>query len=178
MRTAIPVLALSLATFAPGCASHYSHRFAPAPVEVDLFVDGDADAQARGLVTVKGIRRPDDGKNAVVEARLRIENLGSKPALLVTESLSLVSADLRDMGKARVAPSPEPIERGAVGVYDVEFELPSGKDLDDYDLAGVNFKWEVDFGDQRLLTGLTFERVYGPARDPQVSFGFGYFHAD
>jgi hypothetical protein len=175
MRTAILLFATALAA---GCASHYAHRFAPAPVEVDLFVDGDADAQARGLVTVKGIRRPDDGHNATVEARLRIENLGSKPALLAAESLSLVSADLRDMGKARVTPAPQPIERGEIGVYDVEFELPEGRELDDYDLAGLNFKWEVDFGGERVLSGLTFERVHGAPRDPQVSFGFGYFHAD
>ena len=58
---------------APACASHYGHHFAPSPVEVDLFVDGEPDSQARGLVTVDGIRKPSEEGGAVVEARLRIE---------------------------------------------------------------------------------------------------------
>lgn len=172
-----PALLLLLALL-PACASHYGHRFAPSPVEVDLFVDGEADSQARGLVTVNGIRKPSDGRGAVVEARLRIENLGANPAQLVTESLTLVSADLREMGTARVAPSPEPIERGAVGIYDVEFELPAGQEPSDYDMDGLNLKWEVDFGGKRVLSGITFERIWTHGYDPHVSFGFGYYYAD
>lgn len=177
-RTLRPTAWLLLALL-PACSSYYGHRFAPAPVEVDLYVDGEPDSQARGLVTVNGIRRPHDGRGAVVEARLRIENLGDNPAELVAESLTLVSADLREMGTARVAPAPAPIERGAVGLYDVQFELPAGRTPSDYDLDGLNLKWEVDFGGKRVLSGITFGRVFGTySDDPQVSFGFGYVHTD
>ena len=174
MRPA-PLLLLALL---PGCASHYDHHFSPTPVEVDLYVDGETESQARGLVTVHGIRRPHEGRGAVVEARLRIENLGANPALLLPESLTLLSADLQTMGTARVAPAPEPIERGAVGTYDVEFELPPGRTPGDYDLAGVNLKWEVEFAGRRVLTGITFQRVYGPYwDDTHVSFGVNYVHS-
>jgi hypothetical protein len=177
---AIPwLLPWLLSGLLPACSAYYNHHFAPAPVEVDLYVDGEPDSQARGLVTVNGIRRPDDGRGAVVEVRLRIENLGANPAQLVTESLALVSADLREMGSARVAPEPAPIERGAVGLYDVAFELPAGQTPSDYDLDGLNLKWEVDFGDKRVMSGITFERIFGPYDyDSHVSFGFGYVHTD
>jgi hypothetical protein len=84
------------------------------------------------------------------------------------------------MGTARVAPEPGPIERGGVGLYDVEFELPAGQTPSDYDLDGLNLKWEVDFGGKRVLSGITFERVLGgyDYYDSHVSFGFGYVHTD
>ena len=101
---------------------------------------------------------------------------GNIPA---TPSAATAVMETAKRNSTSVTPTPEPIERGETGVYDVEFELPEGRELDDYDLAGLNFKWEVDFGGQRVLSGLTFERVYGAtAHDPHVSFGFGYFHAD
>lgn len=176
MRTIALLAALALNT---GCSTYYEHRFAPAPVEVDLFVDGEAQSQARGLVTVHGIRRPADGRGAVVEARLRLENLGSNPVQLLPETLVLVSADLREMGSAQVSPPPEPIAQGEMGTYAVEFELPEGNTPDDYDLQGLNLKWEVDFGARRVLTGITFERSLAPySREPRVSLGFGVFHSD
>ena len=177
MRNALIALALLLA---PACSTYYDHRFTPAPVDVDLSRDqADVDARARGLVTVVGIRKPDDGRGAVVEVRLRVENLGAQPVELVPDSLVLVSADLREMGQATVVPDPAPIAQGEQGTYQVEFELPSGKTLRDYDLQGLNLKFEVDYGDQRVMHGITFDRYGGLyPREPRVSFGFGYYYAD
>jgi len=176
MRTALLLAGLALT---PGCATYYEHRFAPAPVEVELSVDGEAQSQARGLVTVHGIRRPADGRGAVVEARLRLENLGSEPVRLVPETIVLVSADLQEMGTARVEPPPESIPQGQTGTYSIEFELPPGRTPSDYDLQGLNLRWEAAFGTRRVLTGITFERtVFRSPRDSHVSFGFGYYHSD
>ena len=167
-------LALVLLT---GCATYYDHRFAPAPIEVELFVgERQPEAQARALVTVLGIRRPADGRGALVEARLRIENIGSTPVALVPDTLSLVAADLRELGTPSVAPWPEPIAQGSSGLYDIDFELKAGRTPGDYDLQGLNLKFEVDFGDQRVQTGITFERTsLAYPSDPRVSFGFGYY---
>lgn len=175
MRTASIALALLLTT---GCSTYYDHRFTPAPVDVDLSLDqAGVDARARGLVTVVGIRKPDDGRGAVVEVRLRVENLGSQPVELVADSLALVSADLREMGRPAVAPEPAPIGQGEQGTYQVEFELPDGKTPRDYDLQGLNLKFEVDYGDQRVMHGITFDRFGEPyPREPRVSFGFGAFY--
>lgn len=174
MRTTALIAVLALTT---GCSTYYDHRFAPAPVETDLYVDDEPDSRARGLLTVVGIRRPADGRGALVEARMRIENLGANPVALVPDTLSLVSADLQEMGRALVSPLPEPIAQGEHGTYLIDFELSEGRTPSDYDLQGLNLKFEVDFGGQRVLMGVTFDRTVLPySSDPRVSFGFGYTH--
>ena len=173
MRNALLLAALALTA---GCSTYYEHRFAPAPVEVELAVDGEPQSQARALVTVHGIRRPADGRGAVVEARLRLENLGADPVELVAETLVLLSADLQEMGSARIEPRPEPIAQGGTGTYAIEFELPAGRTPQDYDLQGMNLKWEVDFGVRRVLTGITFERSFAARTSrSHVSLGVGYY---
>ena len=174
MRTLLlllPLLALG------SCSTYYEHRFAPAPIDLDLSLGEQSDARARGLVTVRGIRRPADGRGAVVEALLRIENLGPTPVELVTETLSLVSADLRELGRPAVRPDPAPLGQGVSENYELEFELAPEASPRDYDLQGLNLKFEVDFGGQRVMHGITFDRSYQPhTNEPRVSFGFGFFH--
>jgi hypothetical protein len=167
-------LALLLAV---GCSSHYPHVFYPAPLEVEQGIEGNPQAQARALVSILGIRRPDKklGRTAQVEVRLRLENLGATPLELVADSLTLVAADLRAFDGALLRPEPDPIPQDGVRVYDLLFPFPSGEGPDDYDLKGINLGWSVDFGGQRVKTGVTFERAYQGSSDPRVSFGFGFY---
>ncbi len=175
MKSAAVASLAAAAVLMTGCATHYSHRFAPAPVEVELYPDDQPEARARGLVTIGGIRRPADGRGSVVEVRIRIENIGQVPVALLADSLRLVSADLRDLGAATVVPAPEPLAAGQNGVYDVGFELRAGRTPQDYDLQGMNLKFDVDFAGTAVMTGITFDRVLdSPDGRPRFSFGVGY----
>jgi len=142
------------------CSSYYDHTFLPAPLEVQVGVDGDPESQARTLLRVVGIRKPDKqaGLPAQVEVRLRIDNLGGHPALLDGGSVSLVAADLRTIGSPAITPEPEPIPRNGSAVYDIVFRMPVGARPKHYDLAGLNLGYTVDFGEHRVTTGVTFER--------------------
>ena len=157
------------------CAStYYDHRFLPAPLEVQVGVDGDPQSQARTLLTVIGIRRPDrrSGLPAQVEVRLRIDNLGRNPALLDEDSLSVVAADLRTLGVPTVTPRPEPIPHNGSATYDLVFRLPPGATPKSYDLTGLNIGYTVDFGEQRVTTGVTFER-YVQSASPRAHMSIG-----
>lgn len=162
------------------CSTYYNHTFLPAPLEVQQQVDGDPDSQARALVTIVGIRKPDSkaGTGARFELRMRLQNLGAKPVQLDLDTMSLVSADLVNFGQADARPAPEPIAAGDEAVYDIAFALPDGHSPNDYNLAGVNLGWTVDFGEQRVTTGVTFERYVSSNSEPRVSVGVGYFRAN
>jgi len=162
---------LAAAALASSCGSTwYAHRFVPAPLEAQVGVDGDSSAQARTLVTIRGIRRASAsaGRPAQVEVRLRLENLGSTPAVLDLSDLSLVTSDLESFGPAVVEPpTADPVAAGEYAIWDVSFPLPAGRSLGELDLQGVNLKWSVRFGDVRVTTGATFQRRwpgdgYGP----------------
>src|SRR5712691_11669585 len=74
---------------------YYPVRYGPAPVESPVVSQGVPGSQVRALVTVIGIARADKEKKvpAHVELRIRVENLGSVEAKLLSQGLSLVSAD-------------------------------------------------------------------------------------
>jgi hypothetical protein len=153
--------ALALLLFGlSSCSTYYDHTFLPAPLEVQVGVEGDPASQARTLLRVVGIRKPSKqtGRPAQVEVRLRIENLGENPALLDVDSVSLVTADLRTIGVPEMSPAPAPVPRGAFAVYDIVFRMPPGARPKDYDLAGLNIGYTIEFGEQRVTTGVTFER--------------------
>jgi len=184
------VLVSTAALLVSCTSSWYGHRFVPAPIEVELSVEGEPTAQARALVSVRGIRRavPKEQQPVQLEARMRIENLGESPVALEEEGLELVAADLQSFGRARVTPPPgAPIAPGDSVVYDIVFPLPAGKDLKEFDLRGLNLKWVVSFDGRRTTTGITFERFvpprdyYGDPFYPRTHIGVGFvghFHDD
>jgi hypothetical protein len=172
--------ALLAALLCSACSSYYNHVFYPAPLEVQQEVQGDSTSQARALVSVVGIRKPDSkaGTGVQFEVRLRIENVGASAVQLVADSLSLVAADLRSFEPPSIEPEPAWIAQGEVAVYDIVFPFPAGTTPKDYDLKGINLGWSVDFGEQRVKTGVTFERAWSGGGEPHVSMGFGYYRTN
>lgn len=162
----------------------YDHRFQPAPLEVEVRTQAVAGAQVRSLVTVIGIERAGEGHGARAIVRMRLENLGTAPAKLETESLSLVSADLQVFGPAQVV-SVEPIEMmtgkdlGADenATFDLLFPLPEGRRTSEIDFSGLNLRFTLRFGEHAATAGATFRRVewgYWDPGYPRVSIGVGY----
>jgi hypothetical protein len=173
------VLAPLLALLA-GCRSTwYDVRFVPAPLEVRVTAEGEPQAQARALLSVRGIRRAKDGQPAKVEMKLRVENMGASSVQLDPEHLELFAADLERFGEPRVFPPPEPIPPGSDAVYEIAFPVPGGREIDDYDLRGLNLKWDLRFGERVATTSVIFERFAPPYEYPrtQVGLGLGFgFH--
>ena len=157
MKYLAPVL---VALLCGACASTWHpYRFLPAPLEVQVGVEGDPSMQARTLLTIRGIRRASEGRGASVEVRLRLENLGSEPAVLDLADLGLVAADLESFGTPVVSPShAEPVAQGDHSLHDLSFPLPDGREVGDLDLSGINLRWSVVFADVRVTMGATFER--------------------
>lgn len=162
------LLALLLLTALAACESTwYSARFAPAPLEVELRADGEPSAQARALLTVVGLKRAADGQPAQVVVRVRLDNLGDSPLALVQESLECVSGDLVSMSAPSLDQDPgQPLSRGESRVWTASFAMPHGRTPEDLDWRGLNVKWSVDFGERRVTTGVTFDRVFNDYRDP------------
>ena len=154
---------LALLPILGGCNSTwYSHRFTPAPLEVPIGLDDQPSAQASVLLTVRGIRRavPETGEPAEVEVLLRIENLGSTPALLDAQSLSLVTADLVPFDSARLDPAVPPlVAQGDQIVHTIRFPLPPGTVFSDLDWRSMHLRWTIIFDERRVTTGVTFERL-------------------
>lgn len=162
------------------CASSpwYEHRFAPAPLETQVATQAVPGALVRALVTVIGIERAKEGVKDHVVVRMRLENLGSVPARLAADSLGLVSADLKPFppGMAR-APEMAEIAPGTDWTVDCAFEFPDGTRPRDFDLSGLNLRFSLMFGDQRVTTGMTFQRVdwdYVNPYYPQMTVGVGF----
>lgn len=164
----------------------YDDRFTPAPLEVQVETAAVAGAQVRTLVSVLGVERAKDGAPDRVVVRMRIENLGTAPATLVTSELELVTADLATFDLASVEP-PEvaPIQAGESAIYDLTFPVPDGKRARDLNLRGLNLKWATAFGNDpggpKVRAGASFQRVewrrgYDDSPDVHVGFGFGVFH--
>ena len=176
----IQLITAALALLASGCNStYYSHKFLPAPIEAPSAVEGDASSQARVLVTVIGIRRADSsaGEPVQVEARLQVENLGSTPALLEVQGLSLRDSALTEFDPARVSPEPAPIAQGESALYDVRFPLPEGLKFGDLKLQGLSLSWSLGFGSRSVTTGVTFERYQNthPSTSASVHFHYGRY---
>ena len=170
--------ALLLACLSSCASSHwYEHRFVPAPMEAEVTTQVVAGAQVRALVTVVGIERGKKGAGDRVIVRMRLENMGSVPAKLAADSLSMVSADLKAFAPGTV----EPAETKAVGpgtdsTVDCAFSFPEGKGPYDFDLSGLNLRFSVAFGDQKVTTGMTFQRgdwQYLDSGYPQMHVGVG-----
>lgn len=157
------LLALGIALLSSSCTStYYTHRFLPAPIEAPSAIEGDPSSQARVLLTVVGIRRADkqSGRPVQVEVRMQVENLGSTPARLEVEGLALRDSDLTAFDTAVVVPAvPEPIANGESAVYEIAFPLPAGVAFSDLELRGLHVSWVISFGERRVTTGVSFERL-------------------
>ena len=176
--------ACALAALASCTASRwYEHRFQPAPLEVQVSSESVPGTQVRSLVTVMGIERGKDGKPDAAIVRMRLENLGSVPALLDAPSSSLLSADLKAFAAPALATSASTeIPPGGTGEFDLEFPLPEGTRPYQLDLSGLNLRFTLAFLDKRVTTGMTFSRVdwryYDPGPRVHVGVGMGWYHWD
>lgn len=182
---AAPLLLLASCT----TAKFYDHRFQPAPLETQVSTEAVPGAQVRSLVTVIGIERAGDGHAARAVVRMRLENLGTVPVKLETESMSLVTADLQMFGTAMVGvlEPKEPseggdeltVDAGKGAGFDLLFPLPEGRKTTQIDLSGLNLRFSLMFGEHRVTTGASFQRVEWPYWDPyyprvNVGVGFGW----
>ncbi len=178
-RILLGVLACSL-FLASGCRSggRYAIGYAPSPIEVPVTANSVPGSQARALVSILGVARAEDGRPDRVEARLRIENLGSVEAGVPADGFSLVAADLVPFGPPNVAPGPVTIPPGDAGTVDAWFALPAGRGVDNVDWSGLNLRFAVEFAGARVTSGATFTRsVYPYWRDePRWRVGIGIGH--
>ena len=167
------------------CASprFYDQRFQPAPLETEVGTQAVPGSQVRSLLTVIGIERAGEGHGARAVVRIRLENLGTAPTKLETETLSLLSADLVPFGPAELASSEPPatpeslVAPGQSATYDVDFPLPAGQKVSSLDLSGLNLRFTLLFGEHKATAGATFRRVewvYWDPYYPSVSVGVGY----
>jgi hypothetical protein len=155
----------------------YDYGFSPAPLEAEVATADDPAAELRVLVSILGIARGQDGKADQVEVRMRLENLGTTPVKLLTDSFSLCSADLQLFGTPTVLPADVPIlEASRSTVVDLAFPLPPEKHPTDMNLRGLNLRWTVSFGEHHVTTGASFTRSdwRAPYDDyPRVNAGMG-----
>lgn len=173
-----PLALLPLVLLA-ACSSYYGYEYAPAPLEAEVRPRSDAEPAGRVLLTVRGVRKADDGRPAEVELRIRVENLGAAPFSLDTDDLVLLTADLRPLDAPRIEPGPNPrVGPGEVVTLDLYFPFAPGDDPEELDMSGLNVRWTVRFDDHVTTSTSTFERwVPGRYGDPwyhsHFSFGVG-----
>jgi hypothetical protein len=180
-RIRATIVGLLLGALAGGCRStYYDARFGPVTQEVRLATE-DGQGQARALVSVRGVRRSQEGEPACAELRLRLENLGTRAFLLEQPSLELLCGDLLPFGPARVLSNEAPqVTPGTAGIYELRFPMPGGRSPDEVNFSGLNLRFTLDFEGERVTAGTPFERIwpyYGP---PSMSFGmyYGYAYCD
>jgi hypothetical protein len=72
------------------------------------------------------------------------------------------------------------VSGGESAVYDLAFAVPEGRRASDLDLSGLNLRFTVRFGEHRVTTGATFQRLEWGVWDPGPRWhvGFGYGWAD
>jgi hypothetical protein len=158
-------------------SAYYDARFGPVTNEVRLATT-DGQGQARALVSVRGVRRAADGEPASSELRLRLENLGSLPFTLDLPSLELLCGDLLPFGRPRILSNDPPqVAPGAAAIYELRFPMPDGHDPDDVNFSGLNLRFTLDFGTERVTAGTQFERIWAYHAPPSTSFGFYYGYA-
>ena len=188
MRLALrSVLLLTLLCGACTSPRFYDYRYQPAPLEVEVGTAAVAGSQVRCLLTVIGIERPAEGHGGRAILRMRLENLGTAPAKLDTETLSLVSADLAVFGPPQIASVDPPamaggeIPTGSSASIELLFALPAGAQASQLDLSGLNLRFTLRFGEHAATAGATFRRmewVYADPWYPHVSVGVGYGWCD
>lgn len=171
LRSLRPLLVLALVA---GCTSTWHDvRFVPSPLEVGVTAAGEPRAEARALLSVRGVRRAVESEQrpAEVELQLRLENVGEVPLALDPAGFDLVTADLVSFRAPALEPSAEQeVAPGAQQLWTLRFPTPEGLGADDLDWSGLNLRFRVRFGERAVITGVTFDRLvlppYGYYYDP------------
>jgi hypothetical protein len=159
-----PLLLALLAVFTTGCRSAWHEVvFVPSPLEVGVTAEGSPRAEARVLLSVRGVRRaaPKEERPAEVELNLRVENVGEVPLALDAEAFDLVTADLISFRPPSIEPAVEgEVAPGGRQLWTLRFATPEGRGVDDLDWSGLNLRFRVRFGERSVLTGVTFDRLW------------------
>jgi hypothetical protein len=160
-------LTLSIALACSACSSTWhSARFVPSPLEVAVPAPGEPYAEARALISVRGIRKAvkSTGQAAQVEINLRLDNVGHTALALDGEGFDLVTSDLVSFAAPLIEPAPgATIAPGEKLNYVLQFPTPPDHSADDLDWSGLNLRFKVRFEERAVITGVTFERLIVPA---------------
>lgn len=155
---------------------YYDIRYTP--VEIPIAAEAVAGSKLRVLATVIGIARADADTDhpAQVEVRMRLENLGFVEGRLLTDGLSLVTADLVAFEPGRIASGGEVIvPAGEARTVEIVFDDAGGHRIDEIDLDGLNLRFFVMFADSKMVAGATFSRVrFVPVNEPRFRVGVGF----
>jgi hypothetical protein len=188
-RRLLALLGATLGSLLTGCSTYYDARFEPSPLEMRIEDDRAPGVLARGLATVRGVRRPDDGKPAQFDVLLRVENVGPKAFDVELESFQLVTANLESLGPGLVktqansgaslaansgaslaagsgaslaAGSGASLAAGDVRQFEVAFPLPKGRSYRDLDLSGLALRWTLRAEEVRVIASGSFHRRLYP----------------
>ena len=158
------LLVLLLLALSAGCSSTWHDvRFVPSPLEVGVTAAGEPRAEARALLSVRGVRRAVEERPAEVELQFRLENVGEVPLALDPDAFDLVTADLISFRPPQIDPAVElEVAPGAQQLWTLRFATPEGRTADDLDWSGLNLRFRVRFGERAVITGVTFDRLVLP----------------
>lgn len=159
-----PWIAAAALTLLASCTSTwYGARFVPSPLEVGVTAAGEPRAEARALLSVRGVRRAQGDTPAEVEVHVRLENVGDVPLVLDPEGFDLVTSDLISFRAPLVEPpAGAEVAPGAQELWVLRFPVPEEREVDDLDWSGLNVRFRVVFGERAVVTGVTFDRLDVP----------------
>lgn len=157
-RSLVPLLILAVSA---GCRSIWHDvRFLPSPLEVGVTAAGEPRAEARALLSVRGVRRAVEERPAEVELQFRLENVGDVPLALDPQGFDLVTADLISFRPPAIDPPAElQVAPGAQQLWTLRFATPEGLTSDHLDWSGLNLRFRVVFGERAVITGVTFDGI-------------------
>jgi len=174
MRTRLSITGAVIAVLVAatsGCRSSYSSRYAysPRPVHVAVRAPEESGSIARAVLSVVGLRRPDEdaGLPAEMHLRIRIESTSAGEIVFDPSRAMLLSADLEEFGPVRVVPELGAIAPGDVVQADLYFPLPAGRRHDKLDLNGLSLRFGLRQGSATVVVDASFERRWR---------NYGYYH--
>jgi len=180
LRCAVCGLMLTVLSGGLGCGDRYAGKFRYRPNPYATTVASKADGAAgpvEMLAAIRDVREVEDGEGATLHATLHLENLADRQVRFDPGSLALFSADLRRFGEPETTPSAEvTLDPGGSMKILARFPFPEGLKPEDVDMSGLNLRWTVQIGDEKLTRNSTFTRIH-PRRyytDPRYGWG-GYY---